>query len=79
MADPSYLIPEPPPGEVRTLVNPPSSGGGVIPAAVATTVMALIVVCLRMYTRLALGRGLLGVDDCEYYRGQLDTPQLEIH
>lgn len=56
---------EPPPGEVRTEVNPPTTGGGIIPAAMSTTAIALVVVLLRIYTRAFMMRGLLGVDDCK--------------
>ncbi|KAF7560434.1 hypothetical protein G7046_g3723 [Stylonectria norvegica] len=50
-------------GQVRSLVNPPFSGGSVIPAGVATTVIAVIGVCLRCFTRTYVVKGVLGLDD----------------
>jgi hypothetical protein len=61
---PEYVM-EPPLGEVRTYENPPSTGGDVIPAAIATTVIAFVVVILRLFTRGFILRGMLGLDDCE--------------
>ncbi|KAM0224840.1 hypothetical protein ACHAQD_001635 [Fusarium lateritium] len=62
MAPATYLM-EPPEGQVRTLVNPPSSGGGVLPCGVATTAIALIVVSLRIFTRKVVVKSVLGIDD----------------
>ncbi|KAH8738245.1 hypothetical protein BGZ61DRAFT_526235 [Ilyonectria robusta] len=59
---PVYVM-EPPEGEVRTAVQPPSSAGGVLPAGVATTVLACIAVCLRLFTRKYVVKGVLGLDD----------------
>lgn len=64
MAPTTYLM-EPPEGQVRTLVNPPSSAGGVLPCGIATTAIALIVVTLRIFTRKVVVKGVLGIDDCE--------------
>ncbi|KAM0219018.1 hypothetical protein ACHAQI_001342 [Fusarium lateritium] len=64
MAPATYLM-EPPEGQVRTLVNPPSSGGGVLPCGVATTAIALIVVSLRIFTRKVVVKSVLGIDDCK--------------
>ncbi|KAM0345764.1 hypothetical protein ACHAPU_006117 [Fusarium lateritium] len=57
-----YLM-EPPEGQVRTLVNPPSSAGGIVPCGIATTAIALIVVSLRIFTRKIVVKGVLGIDD----------------
>ncbi|KAF4456021.1 hypothetical protein F53441_1742 [Fusarium austroafricanum] len=54
---------EPPEGQVRTLHNPPSSGSGVIPCGVASTVIALIAVALRAFTRKYVVKSTLGADD----------------
>ncbi|CAJ0553323.1 Ff.00g118350.m01.CDS01 [Fusarium sp. VM40] len=62
MAPAAYLM-EPPEGQVRTLVNPPSSAGGVLPCGIATTAIALIVVGLRIFTRKVVVKGVLGIDD----------------
>ncbi|KAF4979255.1 hypothetical protein FZEAL_4500 [Fusarium zealandicum] len=62
MAPIDYVM-EPPEGEVRTLVNPPTSAHGVISAGVATTVIAFIAVCLRLFTRKYVVKGVLGADD----------------
>ncbi|KJZ76498.1 hypothetical protein HIM_04227 [Hirsutella minnesotensis 3608] len=61
-AAPVYLM-EPPPGQVRTLVNPPSSGGSVVPAGIATTLIACVCVALRLFTRVHVVSGNLGSDD----------------
>ena len=61
---PSVYVMEPPEGQVRTEVNPPFSGGAIIPAGVATTVIAFIGVCLRLFTRKYVVKGVLGADDC---------------
>lgn len=65
MAPAAYLM-EPPEGQVRTLVNPPSSAGGVLPCGIATTAIALIVVGLRIFTRKVVVKGVLGIDDCKF-------------
>ncbi|CAM1505082.1 Fc.00g107190.m01.CDS01 [Cosmosporella sp. VM-42] len=57
-----YVI-DPPEGNIRTEVNPPSSGSAVVPAGVATTVIAIIGVCLRLFTRTYVVKGVLGIDD----------------
>ncbi|PHH83474.1 hypothetical protein CDD82_433 [Ophiocordyceps australis] len=57
-----YLM-EPPPGAVRTFTNPPNDGGLVVPAGVATTLVALVCVCLRVFTRVHVVSGDLGWDD----------------
>jgi hypothetical protein len=67
MAPATYLM-EPPEGQVRTLVNPPSSGGGVLPCGVATTAIAFIVVSLRIFTRKFVVKSVLGIDDCKSIR-----------
>ncbi|KAF7556838.1 hypothetical protein G7Z17_g1173 [Cylindrodendrum hubeiense] len=59
---PVYVM-DPPEGEVRTTFNPPSSAGGVMPAGVATTVLACIALCLRLFTRKYVVKGVLGLDD----------------
>ncbi|KAK7427173.1 hypothetical protein QQZ08_006286 [Neonectria magnoliae] len=59
---PVYVM-EPPKGEVRSILDPPSSAGGVIPAGVATTVIAFVAVCLRLFTRKYVVKGVFGVDD----------------
>ncbi|KAH7170080.1 hypothetical protein EDB81DRAFT_152127 [Dactylonectria macrodidyma] len=59
---PVYVM-DPPEGEVRTLLHPPSSAGGVLPAGVATTVIACVAVCLRLFTRKYVVKGVLGLDD----------------
>ncbi|KAF5021270.1 hypothetical protein F66182_6668 [Fusarium sp. NRRL 66182] len=61
---PTVYVMEPPEGQVRTLIDLPSSGGGVLPAGVATTIISLIAVCLRVFTRKHVVKGVLGADDC---------------
>ncbi|KAM0540619.1 hypothetical protein ACHAPJ_013563 [Fusarium lateritium] len=62
MAPITYVM-EPPEGQVRTFVDPPSSGSGVLPAGVATTVIAFVAVCLRVFTRRYVVKSVLGADD----------------
>ncbi|KAM4057271.1 integral membrane protein [Hirsutella rhossiliensis] len=59
---PVYLM-APPPGQVRTPVNPPSSGGAVVPAGIAATIVACVCVALRVFTRVHVVSGDLGWDD----------------
>ncbi|KAH7267688.1 uncharacterized protein BKA55DRAFT_500286 [Fusarium redolens] len=61
--DPSGFLMEPPEGQTRTLVNPPSSGSGVIPCGVTTTIIASIIVILRVFTRRYVVKSVLGADD----------------
>ncbi|KAF9878008.1 integral membrane protein [Colletotrichum karsti] len=62
MDDSLYVMP-PPEGEVRTRINPPDTSGGVFPVGIATTVIALVAVALRIFTRTFVVRGSLGLDD----------------
>lgn len=66
-ATPVYAA-EPPDGQTRTTDNPPFNGGGIIPVAVVTTLVALLVLGLRLFTRSYVIRRGLGWDDCEYWR-----------
>ncbi|RKL18046.1 hypothetical protein BFJ68_g4305 [Fusarium oxysporum] len=61
--DPSGFLMEPPEGQTRTLVDPPSSGSGVIPCGVTTTIIASIIVILRVFTRRYVVKSVLGADD----------------
>jgi hypothetical protein len=63
MADILYVAPVPD-GEVRTVVNPPSNASSVMPTGIATTVVACVVVLLRLFTRTKVVEGVLGADDC---------------
>ncbi|KAF9769718.1 hypothetical protein IL306_012809 [Fusarium sp. DS 682] len=54
---------EPPKGQSRTLVNPPTSASGVIPCGVTTTAIAFIIVALRVFTRRYVVKSVLGADD----------------
>jgi hypothetical protein len=58
---------EPPEGQTRTLVDPPSSGSGVIPCGVTTTIIASVIVILRVFTRRYVVKSVLGADDCMPY------------
>ncbi|KAL6925274.1 hypothetical protein FSST1_002548 [Fusarium sambucinum] len=62
MIPPLYLM-EPPPGEVRTVENPPTSAGAVLPTGIATTGVAFIIVVIRILTRKFVVKSSLGVDD----------------
>lgn len=53
-----------PPGEVRTAINPPSSGQSLLAAGIATTVIALLAVLTRVFTRFYVVKG-PGLDDCK--------------
>ncbi|KAI5465423.1 hypothetical protein BGZ63DRAFT_399893 [Mariannaea sp. PMI_226] len=59
---PVYVM-EPPEGAVRTTVHPPTSSKGVLAAGVATTTLACVAVCLRLFTRKYVVKGVLGIDD----------------
>ncbi|KAH6898181.1 hypothetical protein B0T10DRAFT_453523 [Thelonectria olida] len=59
---PLYVM-EPPQGQVRTTVDPPSSAQGVLASGVATTTLAIIAMCLRLFTRKYVVKGVLGIDD----------------
>ncbi|PNY18832.1 Uncharacterized protein TCAP_07485 [Tolypocladium capitatum] len=48
---------DPPLGQVRTPVDPPSSAGAVMPAGIATTAVAGVCVALRIFTRVRVGSG----------------------
>ncbi|ENH69887.1 hypothetical protein FOC1_g10009392 [Fusarium oxysporum f. sp. cubense race 1] len=61
--DPSGFLMEPPEGQTRTLVDPPSSGSGVIPCGVTTTIIASFIVILRVFTRRYVVKSVLGADD----------------
>ncbi|KAJ4211050.1 hypothetical protein NW759_012806 [Fusarium solani] len=62
MAAITYVM-DPPEGQVRSLTNLPSSAGEVVPAGVATTIIALIAVSLRVFTRKFVVKSVLGADD----------------
>ena len=53
-----------PSGEVRSLVNQPSSAGGLGAVGIATTVIATLCVVARLFTRIYVVRN-VGADDCE--------------
>ncbi|KAK2608353.1 hypothetical protein N8I77_006971 [Diaporthe amygdali] len=54
---------EPPDGEIRVTVNPPFRGQGIVPVAIVTTIAALLILSLRMFTRIYVIRRGLGWDD----------------
>lgn len=54
-----------PDGETRMVENAPSSASGLNEVGIATTVVALICVIARLFTRIWVVRG-VGADDCEY-------------
>lgn len=62
--DPTYYA-EPPPGQVRISVNPPTRRDDLMAAGIATTTIAAVALALRLYTRLRVVEKGLKVDDCE--------------
>ncbi|RYO84984.1 hypothetical protein DL766_009415 [Monosporascus sp. MC13-8B] len=53
----------PPPGEVRSLTEPPTRQPEILAVGIATTCIAAVVVCLRFYTRLTIVRESITIDD----------------
>lgn len=62
--DPIYYA-EPPPGQVRVSVNPPTRRHDLMAAGIATTTIAAIALALRLYTRLRVVEKGLNADDCK--------------
>lgn len=60
--DPIYYA-EPPPGQVRVTVNPPTRRNDLMAAGIATTTIAALAFALRLYTRLRVIKKGLNVDD----------------
>lgn len=56
---------EPPDGEIRVTANPPFRGQGIVPVAIVATIVALLFLSLRLFTRIYVIRRGLGWDDCE--------------
>lgn len=56
---------EPPDGQTRITVNPPFNGGGIVPVAIVSTIIALMVLGLRLFTRTRVIHRGLGWDDCK--------------
>ncbi|KND86203.1 hypothetical protein TOPH_09170, partial [Tolypocladium ophioglossoides CBS 100239] len=63
MVSSAGYIMDPPPGQVRTPVGPPSSGGAVMPTGIAMTAVAGVLVALRLYARVRVVPRDLGWDD----------------
>lgn len=65
-----WATPSPPwaanplPGQTRYENNPPDISASILGVGVFCTITALIVVCLRLYTRIFIVRG-LKADDCQ--------------
>lgn len=59
-----YLA-EPPAGQVRTLIDPPTRQASVLAVASATTVIAAVAVGIRFYTRIRIVGGRISIDDSE--------------
>ncbi|RYP92534.1 hypothetical protein DL770_001292 [Monosporascus sp. CRB-9-2] len=54
---------DPPPGEVRSLTDPPTRQSELLGVGIATTCIAAVAVCLRFYTRLRIVRESITIDD----------------
>ncbi|RYP30056.1 hypothetical protein DL767_006407 [Monosporascus sp. MG133] len=54
---------DPPPGEVRSLTDPPTRRSEILAVGIATTCIAAVAVCLRFYTRLRIVRESIAIDD----------------
>lgn len=65
MSEDSIYYAEPPPGQVRTPVNPPTRRRELMAAGISTTVIAGAALALRLYTRLRVVDKGLNADDCE--------------
>ncbi|XDG02197.1 hypothetical protein ABKA04_001812 [Annulohypoxylon sp. FPYF3050] len=63
MSDGSLYYAEPPPGQVRTPVNPPTRRGSLMAAGISTTIIAGIALSLRLYTRVYMLKKKLEPDD----------------
>lgn len=62
-AETVYMI-DPPEGEDRFAAG--SVGSGMVAAGISTTIVALVFVVLRIFTRAHIVRRSLGIDDCKY-------------
>ncbi|RYP69772.1 hypothetical protein DL771_005881 [Monosporascus sp. 5C6A] len=54
---------DPPPGQVRSLTDPPTRQSEMLAVGIATTCVAAVAVCLRFYTRLRIVRESITIDD----------------
>ncbi|KAI1462334.1 hypothetical protein F4805DRAFT_474313 [Annulohypoxylon moriforme] len=63
MSDGKLYYAEPPPGQVRTPVNPPTRRGDLMAAGISTTIIAGIALALRLYTRVYMLKKRLEADD----------------
>ncbi|KAI1449909.1 hypothetical protein F5Y02DRAFT_413586 [Annulohypoxylon stygium] len=63
MSDGNLYYAEPPPGQVRTPVNPPTRRGSLMAAGISTTIIAGIALSLRLYTRVYMLKKKLEPDD----------------
>lgn len=72
----TVYVTEPPGGQHRNVLDPPSSADLIIATGVTTTCIALIAVTLRIFTRTFAIRGMLGWDDCKFshYKIELVVP-----
>lgn len=68
---------DPPPGESQNVDNPPSISGIAVGFGALSTILALVVVCLRIYARAFVVRG-LKADDCQF-ASHAQNPSLNLH
>ncbi|KAL7625043.1 hypothetical protein AAE478_004257 [Parahypoxylon ruwenzoriense] len=73
MSEGSIYYAEPPPGQVRTPVNPPTRQGDLMAAGISMTIIAGIALGLRLYTRLHVLKNHLEADDCESKATQISS------
>ena len=65
MIDPIYMA-EPPAGQVRNYFNPPTAHKELTATGVSTTIIAAVVVAVRLFTRLSVTKNGIQMDDCTY-------------
>ncbi|KAI2473895.1 hypothetical protein F4781DRAFT_379269 [Annulohypoxylon bovei var. microspora] len=63
MSDGQLYYAEPPPGQVRTPVNPPTRRDELMAAGISTTIIAGVALGLRLYTRVYMLKKRLEADD----------------
>ncbi|KAK7754951.1 hypothetical protein SLS62_003035 [Diatrype stigma] len=60
---PDVYLAEPPAGQVRTLIDPPTRQASILAVAAATTAIAAVAVGIRFYTRTRIVGGRISIDD----------------
>lgn len=57
---------EPPAGEIRSLINPPTRQNELLAAGISTTLIAALAVGVRFFTRVRIVGGRINIDDSKH-------------